>query len=67
MAAEIRLVHGIKVADAIHIATALQWRVKSLHTYDRNHLLNKSGLIGTPPLEIIKPRYPEEHPLFDGL
>ena len=65
-AAEIRCAHNIKAPDAIHLATALRWGVKFYHTYD-DRLLKKNGLLGTPPLEIVKPRYPEDHPLFDNL
>jgi predicted nucleic acid-binding protein len=67
MAADVRVVHKLKIADAIHVATALRWKVKFLHTYDNDHLLKKNGMIGVPPLEIIKPRYPEDHPLFDSI
>src|SRR5262249_34321011 len=65
--ATIRSDHSsLKIPDAIHVATCLRWRIKYLHTYDADHLLNKDGLIETPPLRVIKPCYPEDHPLFDG-
>jgi predicted nucleic acid-binding protein len=66
LAAEIRFAHRLKTVDAIHVATALRWNVKHYHTYDEQQL-KKNGLIGTPPLEIIKPRYPEDYPLFAGI
>jgi predicted nucleic acid-binding protein len=68
LAADIRIAHpSLKIPDAIHVATALRWEVKYLHTYDDTHLLKKNGLIGTPPLEIIKPRTLEDHPLFASI
>lgn len=66
-AAQIRRDHHLKVPDAVHVATALAYReILALHTYDSG-LLNKDGGIGTPALSIIRPRYPEDHPLFDAI
>ncbi len=66
-AADIRRSYeGLKLPDAIHLATAARWSIKAFHTYD-DRLLPKDGKIGTPPLRIITPRYPEDHPLFDTL
>ncbi len=45
---------GIKPKDAVHVATALYYNVPVLFSYD-DGLLKKSGKIGNPPLEIIKP------------
>jgi predicted nucleic acid-binding protein len=70
LAGEIRLKHPkLQVGDAIHIATALRWkkRIVELHSYDARHLLILNGVIGTPPLKIVAPRYPEDYPLFDAL
>jgi predicted nucleic acid-binding protein len=68
VAADIRITHkSLRIPDAVHIATAVRWRVRYLHTYDETHLLNKTKLFGTPPLEIIKPRSLEDHPLFANL
>jgi predicted nucleic acid-binding protein len=69
IAAQVRRDFALKSADAIHVATAIRWRRKvlELHTYDEDHLLKKNGKIGVPPLKIIRPRYPEDHPLFDKL
>jgi predicted nucleic acid-binding protein len=40
--------HGLKTADAIHIATALQAKVQVLHTYDGQHLLPLDEKIALP-------------------
>lgn len=48
--------YGVKPGDAIHVATALFWKVPILHTYDKK-LLNKNGLIGDPPLRIELPTW----------
>jgi hypothetical protein len=48
--------HGLKPGDAVHVATAIFWKVPILHTYDDN-MLKKNGLIGDPPLVIEKPSF----------
>lgn len=45
---------GIKPKDAVHVATALYYNVPVLFSYD-DGLLKKSGKIGSPALEIVKP------------
>jgi predicted nucleic acid-binding protein len=48
--------HGLKPGDAVHVATAIFWKVPILHTYD-DKLLKRDGLIGDPPLKIEKPSF----------
>ena len=50
--------HGIAPKDAIHVATALETKVDSLHTFDGG-LIGKTGLVGTPALVIAKPSIPQ--------
>jgi predicted nucleic acid-binding protein len=49
--------HKIKPKDAIHVATAIELKVPYLETFDIG-LLKKSGLVGTPPLQIRHPIAP---------
>ena len=50
--------HGIRPKDAIHVATALDTQVESLHTFDKK-LIAKNRRIGEPPLVIERPqRFP---------
>ena len=39
------------------LASAIVADVSVLHSYDRNHILNKNGLIGDPPLKIEEPNW----------
>lgn len=48
--------HGLKPGDAVHVATAIFWKVPILHTYDEK-LLKRNGLIGDPALTIEKPSF----------
>jgi len=67
-AAKLRITYEkLRTPDAIHLATAIRWQVVAFHTYDHKDLLKRNGLIGDPPLEIVKPCYPEKNPLFDSL
>jgi predicted nucleic acid-binding protein len=63
-AAEIVREHGLKPADAIHVATAIALGAHELQTYDAK-VLAKDGKIGHPPLAIKKPSHPDPMPLFD--
>lgn len=54
LAQEVVWRHGVRPKDAVHVATALSARVDRLDTYD-DKLLNRSGRIGAPPLEIAEP------------
>lgn len=63
LAREISRKHNIKPKDAVHVATAVFWKVPLLHTYD-NNLCKKTGLIGDPPLKIENPSYVNQVPLF---
>jgi predicted nucleic acid-binding protein len=55
--------HSVKPKDAIHVATALALSVPTLETFD-DHLITRSGAIGTPPLIIRKPVPPKQSSLF---
>lgn len=63
---------GLKPPDAIHVATALRWKCRSLQTYDgekgeAKKLLAFDGLIGVPALKIELPSYvakPVQHQLL---
>jgi predicted nucleic acid-binding protein len=46
----------IKPPDAVHIASAVVAEAPTLLTYDREHLIPKSELIGSPPLKIEEPQ-----------
>ncbi len=71
-AARIGREHGLKPADAIHVATAIKYGCKCLHTYDgddrtakrKRYLLDWNGKIGVPPLRIEIPK-PIASSLFD--
>ena len=58
-AAEIVRNHGLKPADAIHIATAIRTKCEVFYTYDGDGnsqgLLQKDGKIGVPALPIKRP------------
>jgi predicted nucleic acid-binding protein len=56
---------GLKPADSIHLATAIESKVIMLHTYDQRHLGKLSKKCGNPPLEIGAPKHPESLPLLD--
>jgi len=47
--------HSIMPKDAIHVATAIDAKVKVLETFDKG-LLTKSGTVGSPPLIIRMPQ-----------
>lgn len=47
----------VRPKDAVHVATALELKVLTLETFDQG-LLDKTGIIGTPPLVIRKPLPP---------
>ncbi len=55
---------GLKVPDAVHLATAVSKEIPVMHTYD-SRLLGYDGLHGTPKLKIKEPFHPESSPLFD--
>jgi predicted nucleic acid-binding protein len=62
-AREISRVHGVKPADAVHIATAIRYKCYSLQTYDgesgkRKKLISYDGQIGIPALKIEVPKMP---------
>lgn len=46
--------NGIDFKDAIHVATALENKLTSFHTFDMG-LIRKSGTVGTPKLTIATP------------
>jgi predicted nucleic acid-binding protein len=63
--------HGLKNADAIHVATAILAKVTVLYTWDgsgkqrRGKLLPYNLKIGTPPLRIEVPPDPDKGTLYD--
>lgn len=71
-ASELGRSFGLKPADAIHVATAVDVKADVLYTYDgsaggRKKMISFSGKIGTPPLLIMTPPKPPppEMKLFD--
>ena len=63
LAREVARKYGIKPNDAVHVATAIFWKVPILHSYDKK-LCNKTDMIGNPPLKIENPTYIDQMPLF---
>lgn len=57
---------GLKPADAVHMATALQWRIPILETIDPD-LLKLDGKEGNPPIIIRKPLYQGPVPMFPSV
>lgn len=57
--------HGLKGADAIHLATALRLGLTVMDTYDEK-LISLDGKLGTPPLRIGKPSVPHTPDFFPG-
>ena len=53
---------GVMPKDAIHVATALTYRIPVLNTFD-GVLLGSNGKIGDPPLRIEKPHEPGQRKL----
>ena len=61
----IRSHRGLTTLDAVHVATALRWRVPVLETYD-DRLLALDKTEGNPPLIIRQPKWDESlGPLFE--
>ncbi len=58
-AQEVVMVHSIKPKDAVHIATAVNLKIPTLETFDKD-LIAKSGTIGAPLLTIRKPLPPKQ-------
>lgn len=54
---------GLRAADAVHMATALQWHIPILETIDPD-LLKLDGKEGNPPLIIRRPLYQGTIPMF---
>jgi predicted nucleic acid-binding protein len=48
---------GLKACDAIHAATALQYGISLLETFDQPMINRLSGKEGNPPLELRFPKY----------
>lgn len=55
--------HGIHPKDAVHVATAIEGLVPIMETFDGG-LLDKSGLVGNPPVLIREPLGPAQSRLF---
>lgn len=49
--------HDLSTRDAMHLATAIRWRIPLLETLDTDDLIPLSGKVGDPPIEIRLPRY----------
>jgi len=56
--------YNVHPKDAVHVASALWDKIPILNTFDLD-LLNKDGIIGDPPLKIIKPDIIYEDKLFE--
>ena len=60
--------HGIKPADAVHIATAIDMKVSVMHTRDgltkSRGLIGKSNQIGNPALLIEEPKWAQQIPFI---
>jgi len=54
--------HGLKPADAVHVATALDLKADVMHTMDTK-VLAKTGQIGEPGLAIKEPDWPVQNKL----
>lgn len=57
--------HGLKGADAIHLATALRLGLTIMDTYDEK-LIALNGKLGKPLLRIGRPSMPHTPDLFPG-
>ena len=55
--------HGLKPTDAIHVATALHWKIPIIETTDTD-LLDLEEKEGNPPLIIRRPLYQGPRKLF---
>lgn len=49
--------HGLQTRDAMHLATAIRWKLPLLETFDVGDLVSLSGKVGNPAIEIRLPRY----------
>jgi predicted nucleic acid-binding protein len=49
--------HNLKTRDAMHLATAVRWRIPLLETFDGDDLIPLSGMVGNPAIEIRPPRW----------
>ena len=78
---QIRLINNLKLWDAIHVATALISEVTALHTFDRDHMIKRTGKFTIDDkffLKIVQPENPvpppppeppvdpADYPLFPG-
>lgn len=62
LAREVYWDHGVMPKDAIHVATALVYKLPVLNTFD-GVLLGMNGKLGNPPLKIEKPHEPGQKKL----
>lgn len=65
LARELIWKHGLKTRDAMHLATAIYWKLPIVETTDQDDLIPLSGQVGTPPIEIRLPRWDEPPPPED--
>jgi hypothetical protein len=71
LAHEFTRTHGLRNADAVHVATAVIAKVDVLYTWDdpkqrRSGLIRHNMKIGNPPLRIEKPPDPDKDTLFEN-
>lgn len=64
LARDIFLDYKVDHKDAIHVASAIFDEITILNTFDKG-LLKKDGIIGNPPLRIIKPDIPYQERIFE--
>jgi len=64
-AREIFFDFNIKPPDLLHVASAIYDGIEIFHTFD-DKLLKKDGMIGNPPLKIIKPHIDYQESLALG-
>lgn len=65
LAREIFFDYNIDYPDAIHIGSAIFDDIHIFNTFDKD-LLKKDGLIGNPPLRIIKPDIPYQESMLEA-
>lgn len=51
--------NGLSQKDAVHVATAVRWKLSRMDTFDEE-LIAHSGKFGDPPLVIGRPDIPEQ-------
>lgn len=57
--------HDLSQKDAVHVATAVRWKLSRMDTFDKE-LIKQSGKFGDPPLIIGEPDLPIQFDLGVG-